>query len=556
MTHAFILTGDCEETLRTFPDASIDAVVTDPPYGLSRHPDAAEVLRHWLAGDDYRHRGGGFMGKTWDSFVPGPEVWREVFRVPKPGGHLLAFFGTRTYDLGCMAIRLAGFQIRDQLDWLNAQGMPKSHNVAREIDRRAGIAKNRGKRFVVAGYDKAYEGQAGAHGAYVSPEDAPGAPWNGWGTALAPGRDGRQPRERGTNQAPAAARSPAPGLRAPADRSDHARSRGRVQGREVLDHGPQHGCERAGAAPAHAPGRVRLGASSPGPRVSGRSVARSRSSISSPSTSAPASSTRRTITIGRCCSSPCGRGFDPASSVACSGATSISRAASCEWPGRLPRSAGGSPRAAMAARSTSPATLWRPSGRSVPRRWPATRWSSRARSTSRSMARSSIRPALERVKELSSVASSGRTSCATASQATTRCEGRRSRRSRRGWATLTSRPPCATPTCARRRGPGSRTQSCPRRTHDGSRAPAVSTQVSTRNGASEETPFSVSPVGIEPTTRTRGPRGLGQSAATTRSTGPPPRRCGSGTCRCCRGPAWPRGCRGCSTPRWPRRCRR
>lgn len=121
--------GDCLEVLRTFPDNSIDSIVTDPPYGLSKEPDMAEVLRHWLAGDDYQHKGGGFMGKTWDSFVPGPTIWRECLRVLKPGGHLLAFFGSRTYDMGTLAIRLAGFQIRDMGGWLFGSGFPKSHNL-------------------------------------------------------------------------------------------------------------------------------------------------------------------------------------------------------------------------------------------------------------------------------------------------------------------------------------------------------------------------------------------------------------------------------------------
>ncbi len=62
--------GDCAESLRALPDASVDCCVCDPPYGLSKEPDASEVLRHWLSGDDYKHSGNGFMGKEWDSFVP------------------------------------------------------------------------------------------------------------------------------------------------------------------------------------------------------------------------------------------------------------------------------------------------------------------------------------------------------------------------------------------------------------------------------------------------------------------------------------------------------
>jgi len=117
-----VIHGDCLEVLRTMPDNSVDAVVTDPPYGLSREPDIEEVLRHWLAGDDYKHRGGGFMGKEWDSFVPGPAVWREVCRVVKPGGHILCFAGTRTVDLMGISLRLGGFEIRDCLQWLYGSG--------------------------------------------------------------------------------------------------------------------------------------------------------------------------------------------------------------------------------------------------------------------------------------------------------------------------------------------------------------------------------------------------------------------------------------------------
>lgn len=125
-----IINLDCLLGMRTcLADNSIDAVVTDPPYGLSKEPDMMEVMKHWMKGDDYVHTGGGFMGKSWDSFVPGPSIWKEVFRVLKPGGHLLAFFGSRTYDMGTLAIRLAGFEIRDQIMWVYGSGFPKSLNV-------------------------------------------------------------------------------------------------------------------------------------------------------------------------------------------------------------------------------------------------------------------------------------------------------------------------------------------------------------------------------------------------------------------------------------------
>lgn len=135
--------GDCLETLRKKPDNSVDAVVTDPPYGLSKEPDVSEVLRHWLAGDDYTHTGGGFMGKSWDSFVPGPSVWREALRVLKPGGHALVFAGSRTQDLMTTALRLGGFQIRDTAMWFYSTGFPKSLDVSKAVDAADAIGPRR-----------------------------------------------------------------------------------------------------------------------------------------------------------------------------------------------------------------------------------------------------------------------------------------------------------------------------------------------------------------------------------------------------------------------------
>jgi site-specific DNA-methyltransferase (adenine-specific) len=97
--------GDCLDVLHALPDGSVEACVTDPPYGLA------------------------FMGKRWDYDVPSVGVWREVFRVLTPGAHLLAFFGTRTYHRGVIAIEDAGFEIRDQLAWVYGSGFPKSHNL-------------------------------------------------------------------------------------------------------------------------------------------------------------------------------------------------------------------------------------------------------------------------------------------------------------------------------------------------------------------------------------------------------------------------------------------
>ena len=133
-----IYQGDCLEVLKSLPENSIDSCVTDPPYGLSREPDIREVLTKWMAGEDYHHRGGGFMGKTWDSFVPGPSIWREVYRVLKPGAHLLCFAGTRTQDLMTVSLRLAGFEIRDVIEWLYFSGFPKSLDVGKAFDKAGG----------------------------------------------------------------------------------------------------------------------------------------------------------------------------------------------------------------------------------------------------------------------------------------------------------------------------------------------------------------------------------------------------------------------------------
>lgn len=185
--------GDCFEILKGLADNSIDAVVTDPPYGLnSKEPDMGEVLKHWLAGDDAPVKGSGFMGKAWDRFVPGPAVWREVFRVLKPGGHLLSFFGSRTYDMGTLAIRLAGFEIRDQIMWVYGSGFPKSLDVSKAIDNAAGV-----KREVISekpayglGGNGCLNGHAeGATAKITAPTSEEAKQWEGWGTALKPAHE-------------------------------------------------------------------------------------------------------------------------------------------------------------------------------------------------------------------------------------------------------------------------------------------------------------------------------------------------------------------------------
>ena len=140
-----IIHGDCLEELKKLEDNSIDAVVCDPPYGLSntKPQQVADVLKAWVTGDTVSvpAKKGGFMGASWDSFVPPPAVWEECMRVLKPGGHMAVFAGARTQDLMGLSIRLAGFEIRDTMGWIYGSGMPKSHNISKAIDKAAGAER-------------------------------------------------------------------------------------------------------------------------------------------------------------------------------------------------------------------------------------------------------------------------------------------------------------------------------------------------------------------------------------------------------------------------------
>ena len=135
-----IIHGDCLEELKKLEDNSVDAVVTDPPYGLSntKPQQVADVLKAWVTGDAEAAPTTkvGFMNASWDSFVPPPAVWEECMRVLKPGGHMAVFAGARTQDLMGLSIRLAGFEIRDTLGWIYGSGFPKSMDISKAIDKR------------------------------------------------------------------------------------------------------------------------------------------------------------------------------------------------------------------------------------------------------------------------------------------------------------------------------------------------------------------------------------------------------------------------------------
>ena len=151
--------------MATLPTESVDSIVTDPPYGLS------------------------FMGRDWDHGIPGEAFWREALRVAKPGAHLLAFGGSRTYYRLACAIEDAGWEIRDCIMWVYGSGFPKSHDVSKAIDREAGA-----ERKVIGKSTRHGGGTMTGASFQVSPEvpdiTAPATDaakqWQGWGTALKP----------------------------------------------------------------------------------------------------------------------------------------------------------------------------------------------------------------------------------------------------------------------------------------------------------------------------------------------------------------------------------
>jgi DNA modification methylase len=168
-----LLEGNNLELLKTLEENSIDSIVTDPPYGLS------------------------FMGKKWDYNVPSVEFWKEVYRVLKPGGHVLSFGGTRTYHRMVVNIEDAGFEIRDQIMWVYGSGFPKSLNIGKAVDKLQGNERevnnaegyrvttnsmNNGLKNKCLKCDKPFF----SGNPCICPKPKGTSEWEGWGTALKP----------------------------------------------------------------------------------------------------------------------------------------------------------------------------------------------------------------------------------------------------------------------------------------------------------------------------------------------------------------------------------
>lgn len=185
-----IIHGDSFEEVKTLQDNSIDALVTDPPYGMSNisHTAFMDCMMKWCSDDDmYLPKAKGFMNKSWDGFVPPPGFWKEVLRVLKPGAYGLVFASSRTQDLMGLSLRIAGFEIRDCVTWLYGSGFPKSHDVSKGIDKLKGFNVSNDGYIPNKKNNTHGDGWGGGSKSFKSaPSSQEAQQWEGWGTALKP----------------------------------------------------------------------------------------------------------------------------------------------------------------------------------------------------------------------------------------------------------------------------------------------------------------------------------------------------------------------------------
>lgn len=195
-----IINNDSLIALKDYPGNYFDSVVADPPYGMGKEPNPNDVMRDWIEKGYHEIKNGkGFMNKKWDAFVPQPILWKEVFRVLKPGGHLLSFCGTRTYDWMVMSLRFAGFEIRDSIVyWHYGSGFPKSMDISKALDKKAGAERKVvGIRQHPTLKDKTKIDRQGISQFHANnsikdewpltePSTEQAKQWGGWGTALKP----------------------------------------------------------------------------------------------------------------------------------------------------------------------------------------------------------------------------------------------------------------------------------------------------------------------------------------------------------------------------------
>ena len=200
-----ILHGDCMQLLKTLPDNSIDAICTDPPYGMS----SDGIARTW-ADIEEGCKLKGFMGKEWDQAVPCHNFFAECLRVLKHGGHMIAFSSTRTVCALGMAAQKGGFVIRDMIHWCYFSGFPKSHDISKAIDREAGAVREVVGEKITGNAKKNTSRSGdfadGFHGGtqkinVTKPATQDAQKWEGFGTALKPAVEPalllRKPLEKG-----------------------------------------------------------------------------------------------------------------------------------------------------------------------------------------------------------------------------------------------------------------------------------------------------------------------------------------------------------------------